>query len=216
MLILIIDDSEGSRALLKAILRKYGYNNLKTAESADVAFKKHLLPDCSPPDLILMDILMPGLDGISATHMIKSRQELRDIPIVMVTGKQDKQTLESAFQAGAMDFINKPINQVELLARVGSALKLKREMDRRKSREMELSATVGELKEALSQVRQLSGLLPICAVCKKIRDDEGYWNQLEDYIQTRSEAEFSHGLCPDCLREHYPEIKNWPKPNRRE
>jgi hypothetical protein len=69
----------------------------------------------------------------------------------------------------------------------------------------EIARTNDELQHALSEVKQLSGLLPICSFCKKIRDDDGYWNQIETYIGHRSEAQFSHGLCPDCIRKMYPE-----------
>jgi len=65
---------------------------------------------------------------------------------------------------------------------------------------------IAQLQEALSEVKQLSGLLPICASCKKIRDDKGYWNQIESYIKAHSEAEFSHGICPDCAKELYPDL----------
>lgn len=77
----------------------------------------------------------------------------------------------------------------------------------------ELSASLGErdklvdgLTEALTRVKTLSGLLPICASCKKVRDDRGYWNQIEAYLRTRTEAEFTHGICPDCARRLYPEL----------
>jgi hypothetical protein len=65
---------------------------------------------------------------------------------------------------------------------------------------------IRELQEALTMVKPLSGLLPICASCKKIRDDKGYWTQIESYIRDHSEVEFSHSLCPDCLKKLYPEI----------
>ena len=70
----------------------------------------------------------------------------------------------------------------------------------------ELSQLNTQLKSALSEVKNLSGLLPICASCKKIRDDKGYWKQVEVYIGEHSEAEFSHGICPDCMKELYPEF----------
>ncbi len=70
--------------------------------------------------------------------------------------------------------------------------------------EEERERIIGELQKALAQVKTLKGLLPICAHCKKIRDDQGYWNNVEKYIRDRSEVEFSHGICPDCLKEHYP------------
>jgi hypothetical protein len=105
-----------------------------------------------------------------------------------------------------MDYINKPVNQVELLARVSSALTLKNEMDCRKSREAELCRINEELQRALSEVKVLRGLIPICASCKKIRNDGGFWQQLEEYIGEHSEAEFSHGLCQPCLKKLYPGV----------
>ena len=72
--------------------------------------------------------------------------------------------------------------------------------------EHEQEATIGQLREALDQVKTLSGLLPMCSICKKVRDDQGYWNKLEEYLSKHSSAEVSHGLCPDCVREHYPEV----------
>lgn len=77
----------------------------------------------------------------------------------------------------------------------------------RKRAEQERERLVDELQAALLQVRTLSGMLPICACCKKIRDDQGYWTQLEAYIQSRTEAEFTHGICPDCARTLYPEYR---------
>jgi PAS domain-containing protein len=76
----------------------------------------------------------------------------------------------------------------------------------RKQVEEEKSNLIVELKNALTQVKQLTGFIPICASCKKIRDDQGYWNQIEKYISDHSEAQFSHGICPDCMKKLYPEI----------
>jgi response regulator RpfG family c-di-GMP phosphodiesterase len=149
---------------------------------------------------------MPDIDGVTACRRIKQQARLRDIPIIMVTAQHDLNNLREAFFAGAMDYINKPVNQVELLARVSSALTLKNEMDCRKSREAELCRINEELQRALSEVKVLRGLIPICASCKKIRNDGGFWQQLEEYIGEHSEAEFSHGLCQPCLKKLYPGV----------
>ena len=77
--------------------------------------------------------------------------------------------------------------------------------------EQERNQYVEELQEALKEVKQLSGMLPICASCKKIRDDKGYWNQIESYIGAHSEAKFSHGICPDCVKKLYPELDLTPE-----
>jgi sigma-B regulation protein RsbU (phosphoserine phosphatase) len=105
-----------------------------------------------------------------------------------------------------MDYINKPVKSVELLARVTSALTLKTEMDRRKQREAELRRINEDLQKALREVKVLRGLIPICASCKKIRNDGGFWQQIEEYIGEHSEAEFSHGLCQPCLKKLYPGV----------
>ncbi|MDA3789266.1 MAG: hypothetical protein PF503_12360 [Desulfobacula sp.] len=83
---------------------------------------------------------------------------------------------------------------------------IKIEMEERKIAQIEKEKLIVELKNALREVKTLSGLLPICASCKKIRDDQGYWNQIESYIQIRSNAEFSHSICPDCAKKLYPDI----------
>ena len=80
-----------------------------------------------------------------------------------------------------------------------------RDISKRKEHEKEREALIDNLKRSLAKVRRLSGLLPICASCKKIRDDKGYWNQIEAYIRDHSEAEFSHGICPECTRKLYPQ-----------
>jgi DNA-binding response OmpR family regulator len=153
-----------------------------------------------------MDVVMPEVDGVTACRQIKQTEHLRDIPVIMVTGTNDLSNLKEAFSAGAMDYINKPVNATELLARVASALTLKKEMDCRKEREAELRRINDDLQRALTEVKVLRGLIPICASCKKIRNDGGFWQQLEEYLGEHSEAEFSHGLCQPCIKKLYPGV----------
>jgi len=121
----------------------------------------------------------------------------RDLPILMVTAMKAGAFLETAFAAGAVDYVTKPINRLELLTRIGSALKLKREMDQRKAREE-------MLEHALQEIKVLRGILPICARCKKIRDEQGQWHSVESYIKDHTEADFSHLICPECLDKQFP------------
>ena len=209
MSILIVDDSSDQQALLRSILGKAGHTHVLSADSARAAARILNLDGDSAThkiDLILMDVLMPEQDGVETCRQIKRCAHLEDVPVIMVTAKSDLSNLQDAFAAGAMDFIGKPVNSIELLARVSSALLLKQEMDRRKNRELELRRSNEELQKALKEVKVLRGLIPICASCKKIRNDGGFWQQLEEYLGEHSEAEFSHGLCQPCIKKLYPGV----------
>ncbi len=204
---LVVDDSPDMRKLIQSILTTKGQTEVLTAESARDAFRHLAIEDHESGDvaidLILMDIMMSDMDGIRACQRIKAVERLREIPIIMVTGRTDSEDLRAAFAAGAMDYITKPLNSVELLARVSSALALKRAIDIRKARERELVERHGQLEQALKEVKVLRGLIPICFSCKKIRDDQGYWHTIEAYIQAHSEVDFSHGLCPECMDKRF-------------
>ena len=208
--ILVVDDTESMVLLLSQYLESLGYGEVSTAASANEAFKLLMAgaedPTSGAVDLILMDINMPGLDGIEACRRIKNEMGFNDVPVIMVTSDVDTEHLKQAFEAGAMDYITKPFNRLELRARVESALKLKHALDSQKRANALLEEKNLALKEAMANVKVLRGLLPICAGCKKIRNDSGSWSVIEGYISDHSEAEFSHGICPDCQQKLYPRI----------
>jgi len=191
---LVVDDSPDMRKLIQSILTTKGQTEVLTAESARDAFRHLAIEDHESGDvaidLILMDIMMSDMDGIRACQRIKAVERLREIPIIMVTGRTDSEDLRAAFAAGAMDYITK-------------TLALKRAIDIRKARERELVERHGQLEQALKEVKVLRGLIPICFSCKKIRDDQGYWHTIEAYIQAHSEVDFSHGLCPECMDKRF-------------
>jgi adenylate cyclase len=156
MSILIVDDSAAQRLLLSSILRAAGYKDLLLAESARDTFEclglEAPVTDPSDVDLILMDISMPEMDGIEACYQIKANPRLQDVPIIMVTASTETEDLQLAFAAGAMDYITKPPNKVELLARVRSALELKHEMDRRKEVTLQLQESNQRLEQTLASL----------------------------------------------------------------
>lgn len=210
MRILIVDDSKDNHLVLKHFLHSAGYGEVEGVKSAVEAFRRLGLdgPDAGSPgvDLILMDVVMPEINGIEACRRIKAVEHLRDIPIIMITARSETEDLEAGFAAGAMDYMTKPVNRVELLARVRSALALKRELDARRQREEELARKNEELEQALKEVKVLRGFIPICAACKKVRNDRGYWQEVEAYISERSDTQFSHGICADCAKKLYPDV----------
>lgn len=171
MKILVVDDSRSQAMLLGGILNGAGYGDVVVVHDASAALSAlddHLEEGGgSGVDLILMDIVMPDMDGIEATTRIKADARFRDIPVIMVTVRDEVASLEKALEAGAIDYISKPVNRLELCARVRAILRLKEEIDRRKARERELEA----LTERLEQLSNQDGLT---AVGNRRRFEEVY------------------------------------------
>jgi len=189
----VVED-EGIVALqIKSKLEQKGYEVVGTFASGE-----ELLETVASlkPDLIMMDMTLQGkLDGIETTRRLS---EQHDIPVVYLTAHSEESTIERAGATLPYGYLLKPFDAQELHIAIQMAL-FKHKSDKEKK---ELSE---KLRQALAKVKLLSGLLPICASCKKIRNDEGYWEQLEFYIREHSEAEFTHGICPDCCKKLYPE-----------
>jgi two-component system chemotaxis family response regulator WspR len=158
--ILIVDDSLVVQAYFETLLHEEGFTDTIQANSAPEALA--LLdfdhPDGLEPaiDLILMDVLMPGMDGIETCHLLKSHPRLRDIPVIIVTAVEDLDNLQVAFDAGALDYLTKPPTKIALIARIRSALRLKEEMDRRKAHESELLVLTRQLAEANRELERLA------------------------------------------------------------
>jgi diguanylate cyclase (GGDEF)-like protein len=174
MKILIVDDMLDHLRMLAAMLRRAGHSNLVEARSAREALSfLHLDDEGSeahevvPVDLIMMDIRMPEIDGIEACRRIKASEAYRDVPIIMVSAQAEACFLQEAFVAGAMDFISKPIDRIELISRVRSALALKQERDLRKSRERELLKLARQLEEANRRLERLSSLDPLTGLANR-------------------------------------------------
>jgi diguanylate cyclase (GGDEF)-like protein len=183
MAILVVDDSVDSRLLIQRFLEEAGHRQFLVAESAPEALRL-LGADGNPPagtvELILMDLQLPGMNGIEACRRISGDPRFRDIPVIVVTGSADDANLTEAFQAGAVDYLTKPINPVELAARVRSVLRLKAEMDQRKQREAELIEATYRLAAAKSELQRLSAMDGLTGITNRRRFDElltGEWKR---------------------------------------
>ncbi len=148
-------------------------------------------------DVVLLDLMLPDSQGFDTFAQVYAQAP--QVPIIVLSGLDDTELAMKTVREGAQDYLVKGQMNGNLLVR-----SMYYAMERKRV-EKEREQLIHELQDALAKVRTLSGLLPICSSCKKIRDDEGYWNQLEAYIQEHSEAIFTHSLCPECARTLYPE-----------
>ena len=197
--VLIVDDQESIRELLLRQLEKIGHLVAGMATNGLQAIE---LSGSLKPDIVIMDIEMPKMNGLDATRVI---MEKFPRPVILLTSHEDPEMVMQASQAGAGAYLLKPpsVQEIERTMVIAAA---------RFADLMELRRLNSELKDALHNVKILSGLLPMCANCKSIRNDKGYWKAVEEYITDNSEAHFSHSLCPACIDKLYPEFK--PKSNK--
>ena len=186
--ILIVDDHAENLRLLSHTLSREGYA-VRPAKSGALALAAAAQ---RPPDLFLLDIMMPEMDGYELCDRLKADETLKEIPVIFLSARSAVEDIVKGFEFGAVDYVAKPFNIPELLSRVGTHLKLK--------------STIARLRAALARIETLEGMLPICASCKKIRDEQGRWSQVEVYIRDRTRAQFTHSICPDCARRLYPDL----------
>jgi len=193
MRILIAEDEKTSRRILEKALSRAGHQVLAVEDGikALASIQKEV------PEMLITDWMMPDLDGLELCRRVRALNLPSYVYIILWTALTQKENIITGLDAGADDYITKPFDKTELLARVRAG-------ERIVTLESSLRQKNKELSEALAQVKQLKGLLPICMYCKKIRNDENYWQQIEDYIAHHSEAEFSHGVCPECYEKHSP------------
>ena len=188
MKILIAEDDPVSRRILEATLLKWGYE-VSVALDGTEAWEK--LQREHAPSLAILDIMMPGIDGLEVCRRVRQLPTTTPPYLILLTAMSSKDEVVTGIQAGANDYLSKPFHRDELKARVGVGAQM---LALQKS----LAERVKELEQALSQVKQLQGMLPICSYCKKIRNDQNYWQRVEGYISDHTDVEFSHGICPDC------------------
>jgi len=194
MKILVAEDDPISRKILQKILTKDG-NEVTVAEDGLKALEAL---QKESPDMLVTDWMMPDFDGLQLSRQVRAMDLPSYVYIILLTALTEKERIIEGLDAGADDYVTKPYDKTELLARVRAGervIKLERSLRQKNV----------ELSDALAHVKQLKGLLPICMFCKKIRKDENYWQQVEEYIHEHTEADFSHSICPECMAKHYPE-----------
>ena len=143
--------------------------------------------------MALLDWMLPEMDGLAVCRQVRSTPAGRAIYIILLTTRSKKEDVIAGLDGGADDYIVKPFDRGELRARLRAGCRIV-------ELQSSLAKRIVELEESAARIKQLSGLLPICAWCKKVRDDEGYWSSVEKYFTERTAATFTHGICPECKK----------------
>ncbi|MCP4155789.1 MAG: response regulator [bacterium] len=172
-LVLIVEDNTAYVFALKTILKKNGFTTVE-AETGNLGLE---FARKENPDLILLDIMLPDINGYDICKQLKADEATKDIPTIFITARNEVEDIIKGLECGAVDYVTKPFNSTELIARVKTHI---------------------ELKYALEEIKVLKGIIPICSSCKKIRDDKGFWEQVEVYIAENTDAAFSQSICPSC------------------
>ena len=189
MRILIADDDPVLRHALRTQLVRWNYEPVICTDGRQAW---DLLQQPDPPAFAVVDWNMPRMDGVELCRHVRNTPALAGMYVILLTGNQEQKDVVAGLESGADDYITKPFHWDELRARLRSGGRIL-------GLQQALASRVEELQQALANVKKLSGLLPICAYCKRIRDNQDYWTQVEKYLAENSEAQFSHGICPDCL-----------------
>lgn len=188
--ILVADDDSVSRRLLQAALTRWGYSVTVACDGSEAW---NHLQSTDRPLLAILDWMMPGLDGIAVCKQLRVAYRTNPAYVILLTARNSKEHVVQGLESGANDYLVKPCDLDELRARVEVGIKMV-------SLQTELAERVRELENAILTIRRLEGLLPTCMYCKRIRDENSRWHQIESYISKRSHARFSHSICPDCYQ----------------
>jgi len=190
MQVLVADDDRIAATVLSQTLRQWEFDVTVVSDGAEAL--RHLLAlGPSTPALAILDWMMPNLEGADVCRRVRLEMPLANMYLMLLTSLESRGHIIAGLDSGADDYLVKPFDPDELRARINVGLRVIALQER-------LAERVTELQEALANVKVLHGLLPICSYCKRIRGDDQYWTQVESYISERSDAQFSHGICPPC------------------
>lgn len=195
MKILVAEDEVVSRRVLTAALPRWGYDVVAACDGREAWERLH---EPQAPKLALLDWMMPGMEGPEITRRIRETETSEPPYVILLTARSDQTDIVAGLEAGANDYVCKPFDIDELRARIDVG---RRVVELQQS----LAHRMQELQDALAHIRHLQGILPICMHCRRIRSDRQTWMEIEAYICRYTDAMFSHGICEQCLAEHYPE-----------
>ena len=194
--VLVADDERATRMALEFGLRKHG---LDVVTVEDGAAARELMLGDAPPQVLVLDWCMPGMTGPELCAWVRRQPALSACYLILITARDRTEDMLAGMAAGADDFVRKPFQIEEIVARVNAGRRLA-------SLQASLATRLAELESALSEVRQLRGLIPICSHCHSIRSGPEDWLKLEAYLEQHSDATFSHSICDSCMKIHYPAI----------
>ncbi len=198
--VLIAEDDYLVSETIKRALKELGYKLAGKASDGEEAVEMACTLN---PDVVLMDIQMPELDGLEATRQIQS---CCPKPVVILTAHESQGLVEKASEVGASAYLIKPPKRTEIERAITIALARHDVLMESRQLNKELTIQNEKLEKALAEINILRDILPICANCKKIREDDGYWMQIDHYFQNHADVTFTHGMCPDCVKKFYPEF----------
>ena len=200
--ILVVDDSEASRYATARMLRAHNFDVIEAATG-----EKGLELAQQLPDLVILDVNLPDKNGFEVCSELKTGASNHYIPVMHLSAVYaDSSSRVYGLNRGADGYLVLPVEELELVATVNALLRMKKAEEQVRQTLREKEDIIRQLEDAAAKIRVLSGLLPVCMHCKQIRNDNGYWQQMEAYITTHADVLFSHSVCPGCMEKHYPDL----------
>ncbi len=200
MKILIAEDDLTSRRHLEVVLTKWGYD-IVSCSNGKQAWEE--LQEKHAPKLAILDWMMPEIEGIEICNRLRKLDTQTPVYVILLTTQKEKEDIVKGLEAGADDYIIKPFEPNELQARIRVGCRILQLQEK-------LANRIKDLQASLQHIKTLQGILPICSYCKKIRDDQNYWEEVEEYVVKHSEADFTHSICPKCYENRVkPELENF-------
>ena len=193
--VLIVDDQQVNLSLMEKVLQELPVRVLK----ADSGKKALEIAEHYKPVLILLDVQMPGMNGFETLEELRKLENTANTPVIFITAVgTDTENIDRGYHAGAVDYIIKPVTPFILRTKVKIFLELAEQLNNAEKEQSKLKRVNTEYRRVLDEIRRNHGVIPVCSWCRKIKNEDGAWEKIEEYIQKISEAEFIYCVCPHC------------------